>query len=252
MLRVEAFTMEIAGAAVGVNAMFPFTKEYCRAYLTEKEQELFVSLTPEDLDREQRLLEQEAIEEGLKIRKFPESFLERSALQRRVADFLAGRDILMLHGSTVAVEGRAYLFTAPCGTGKSTHTRLWRELLGDRAVMVNDDKPFLKITEEGALAYGSPWSGKHGLASNICVPLQGICLLHRGTENRICRGDKEQLREVLYRQVHMPEEASLARNIFPLMEALMEKVPLWEMDCNKELEAAKVAFGAMSGESTAG
>lgn len=244
---VEGFTMEIAGLAVGVEPLFEFTKEYCRPYLTDKEPEFFVGVTSEELAREQGLLEREAVEEGLKIRKFSEPFLERSVIQRRVADHLAGRNTLLLHGSTVAVDGRAYLFTAPCGTGKSTHTRLWRERFGQRAVMVNDDKPFLRITPSGVLAYGSPWSGKHGLASNVCVPLAGICCLRRGEENVIWPGEPRQFLDILCRQVHMPEDAGLAETVLSLVETLAESVPLWHMSCNKEPDAARVAYAAMSG-----
>jgi hypothetical protein len=243
---VEAFSMEIAGLVVRVQPMFQSTREYCRPYLTEKEPDFYVHITSEDLVFEQMLLEREAVEEGLKIRKFKEPFLERSTIQRRVADYLVGRNTLMLHGSTVAVVGKAYLFTAPCGTGKSTHTRLWRELFGERAIMVNDDKPFLQITSDCVLTYGSPWSGKHGLASNVCVPLHGICLLHRGSENLIHRADVKSLTDMLYRQIHIPEDASLAEKTFSLVDTLAEMVPLWEMHCNKELDAAKVAYSAMS------
>ena len=121
---MENFTMEIAGAVVGVTPMFQSTREYCRPYLSDKDPELFVKVSTEDLAFEQKMLEQEASEEGLKIRKFTDPFLERTSIQRRVADYLLERDTLMLHGSTVSVDGNAYLFTAPCGTGKSTHTRL--------------------------------------------------------------------------------------------------------------------------------
>ena len=244
--------MEIAGLAVGVQPLFPFTKEYCKAFFTQKEPEVTVQLTEEDLCFEQMLLEREALEEGLKIRKFPESFLERSAIQRRVADCLLERDVLMMHGSTVSVDGKAYLFTAPCGTGKSTHTRLWRELFGERAQMVNDDKPFLQITADGVLAYGSPWSGKHGLSSNVCVPLAGICLLHRGRDNVIHPVKGRDLREILHQQAHAPQDEALAKKAFSLVETVLEAVSLWEMDCNKELEAAKVAYEAMSGDTTIG
>ena len=124
---MEAFKMEIAGAVVCVQPLFQSTKEYCRPFLTDKDPDFFVNMTCEDLPYEQMLLEREAIEEGLKIRTFKDPFLERSTIQRRVADYLVGRNTLMFHGSTVSVDGSAYLFTAPCGTGKSTHTRLWRE-----------------------------------------------------------------------------------------------------------------------------
>lgn len=245
---MEAFTMEIAGLVVGVQPLFQSTREYCRPYLTDKAPELCVQTTKEDLEFEQRMLELEAVEEGLKIRKFTEPFLERTAIQRHVADHLVSRNTIMLHGSAVSVDGRAYLFTAPCGTGKSTHTRLWRELFGQRAVMVNDDKPFLQITADGVFACGSPWSGKHGLGSNVCVPLKGICLLRRGKENMIRPTDGKDIVQILRRQVHMPEDATLAQKTLALVDALAKRVALWEMDCNRELDAARVAYRAMSGE----
>ena len=246
---MDVFSMEIAGAVVCVQPLFQSTREYCRPYLADKKPEFFVNVTTADLAYEQKLLEREAVEQGLKIRKFKDPFLERSTIQRRVANYLVGRNTLMLHGSTVAVDGRAYLFTAPCGTGKSTHTRLWRELFGDRAIMVNDDKPFLQITSEGVLAYGSPWSGKHGLASNVCVPLQGICLLRRGTENKIRPIGPADAVQILRHQLHTSADDHLLETSFTLLEQLMEKSPLWEMSCNKDLEAAKVTYSAMSRKS---
>lgn len=246
---MESFTMEIAGLVVYVQPLFQSTREYCRPYLTDKEPEFYVTVNEGDLIHEQMLLEREAVEEGLKIRKFKEPFLERSTIQRRVADYLVTRNTLMLHGSTVSVDGNAYLFTAPCGTGKSTHTRLWRELFVDRAVMVNDDKPFLQITSDCVLAYGSPWSGKHGLASNICVPLKGICSLHRGKENEIHRAKVSCLMDLLCKQAHIPADEALAQQAFSLVDTLAQMVPLWEMNCNKELDAARVAHAAMSGQS---
>ena len=247
---MENFTMEIAGLTVQVQPMFISTKEYCRAYLTEKAPELFVEVTAEDLLFEQKMLDEEADEEGMKRRKFTDPFLERAAIQRKVADRLVRRNTLMLHGSTVAVDGKAYLFTAPCGTGKSTHTRLWREVFGDRAVMVNDDKPFLKLTEEGVLTYGSPWSGKHGLATNICVPLQGICLLRRGTENQIEKATPAEIMEFLLHGTHTPEDPELAEKVGPLVETFSHRVPLWKMSCNQNPDAARIAYDVMGKSDT--
>ena len=239
---MRSFTMKIADVPVAVQTLFETTMEYCRAYLTDETPVFSIEICPEDLALEQVRLEQEALEQGLKTRKFKDPFLERSVIQHRVADLLTQQGVLMLHGSTVAVDGLAYLFTAPCGTGKSTHTRLWREVFGDRAVMVNDDMPFLRITESGVLAYGSPWSGKHGLATNICVPLQGICLLHRGLENEIHPVENLDLLQ----QVHLPDDGILREKAMELLKQLSRIVPFWEMYCNKDPEAAKIAHGAMS------
>ena len=243
---MDGFKIEIAGAVFGIQPLFQSTKEYFKQYLTEKTPEHIVSLTHDDLVFEQYLLDCEAVEEGLKKRRFSAPFLERSVFQRRIADLLAEQDVLMLHGSTVAVDGEAYLFTAPCGTGKSTHTRSWMTLFGDRAIMVNDDKPFLTISSSGVMAYGSPWNGKHGLSTNVCVPLKGICLLHRGSENIISIADRVDIRDLLVHQVHIPDDPTLSHRVGVLLDVLLDKVPLWKMYCNKDVDAARVSHSAMS------
>lgn len=238
---MEPFKIGIAGLVAQVQPLFGSTRDYCRAYLSGGTAEFFVDVAREDLVREQERLDREADDEGLRRRKFPDPFLERSVIQQRIADALAERGTLMLHGSTVAVDGQAYLFTAACGTGKSTHTRLWREVFGTRAVMVNDDKPFLRMDGGAVMACGSPWSGKHGLDSNICVPLKGICILRRGPENVIRPMNAEDAMEMLLHQSHAPEK------VRPMVLALAEQVPLWEMECTKDPKAALVAYEAMSG-----
>lgn len=242
---MDAFVMEIAGVAFQVIPLYETTRFYCRDYLTDREPEYMIRVQPEYLGLEQLLLDWEADEEGLKRRKFPEPFLERSFIQRRVAEMLLERGVILMHGSTVAVDGQAYLFTAPCGTGKSTHTRLWREVFGDRAVMVNDDKPFLRFEEDAVLACGSPWTGKHGLGCNVSFPLRGICILHRGSDNNIQRADLSEVRDFLLHQCFIPEEGR--EEAIALAERLMKRVPIWGMECTKDHQAATAAWLAMNG-----
>lgn len=239
------FVMEIAGASFAVRALYDSTRDYCRDYWTSREPEYFVAVTQDDLVMEQRLLDAEADEEGLKRRRFGGPFLERAVIQRRAAEVLLERDTIMLHGSTVAVDGQAFLFTAPCGTGKSTHTRLWREVFGERAVMVNDDKPFLRIEREEVIACGSPWTGKHGLGSNVCIPLKGICILSRGGENVIRPLDQAGSASFLSSQCCIPAAPELAVRASTLLERLMVLVPLWQMECTRDPEAALVSYHAM-------
>ena len=244
---MEAFTIAIADLVTRVQPMFISTREYCRAYLTEEKPEFFVEVTADDLLYEQRMLDIEADEEGLKRRKFTDPFLERATIQRKIAEELLDRNTLLFHGSTVAVDGSAYLFTAPCGTGKSTHTRLWREVFGSRSVMVNDDKAFLRVTDDGVYAYGSPWSGKHGLDTNVCLPLKGICFLRRGTENTIVPADPAiRIGELLHQSL-IPEAPSAGAKATALAEKLARTVPLWEMTCTKDPQAAQMAYEAMGG-----
>ena len=240
------FTMKIAGHTAGICSLFESTPQYFRAYLTDEPPEFFFSVTRAHIDFEQADLLEEALRDGFRPRTFTDPFLERAAIQRAFAEYLFDRDVLMLHGSTIAADGRGYLFTARSGTGKSTHTRLWQQMLKNRAVMVNDDKPFLAITDTEVLACGSPWSGKHGLDSNICAPLQGICLLERAPENRIRPATEEEIMPLLKKQVFCPADPKKQPQLMHLLHRLTELVPLWHLECNKNPEAAELAFGTMS------
>ena len=237
--------MKIAGAVAEVHSLFESTRDYCKAYLSSEAADFVITVTAEDLAFEQDFLLREALEEGFKVRTFTDPFLERAAIQRAFAAFLFDRDVLLLHGSLVAVDGEGFLFCARSGTGKSTHTRYWRELFGSRAVMVNDDKPFFAITDAGVTAYGAPWSGKHGLDTNISVPLKGICLLERGSENRIRKADKEELLPMLISQGCCPLDPGKEIRYHQLAERFVGSTPLWHMACTKDPAAARVAYEAM-------
>lgn len=241
---MPAFRIRIAGKTVQVNCLYESTPLYLGKYLTEQEPDVFVEVTPQDISFEREMHLREAQEEGFRVRNFPDTFLERASIQRKTAEALFQFDILLLHGSAVAADGLGYIFTARSGTGKSTHTRLWKHLLGDRAVMINDDKPFLRFTPRQILVCGSPWSGKHGLDSNMEVPLKGICLLERGIENSIERIPAERA-EFLRKEGYCPLDPSCREAYEAMIQRLTQQIPLWHMYCNRDPEAARIAYGAM-------
>ena len=189
--------------------------------------------------------------EGLHTREYSDGYLESIAIQRKITEKFFEYDILSFHGSVVAVDGVAYLFTAKSGTGKSTHTRFWRELFGERAVMVNDDKPFLEFKPEGVTAWGSPWMGKHRLGANIGVPLKAICILERGEENRISPIRAQEALPMLMQQSQRPQKAQNYPKYLELIDKLAGKVAFYRMTCNMDSQAAEMAYRAMSGEQTA-
>ena len=239
------FNLKIAGHTGTVSSLFESTPQYFKNYLTQESSDFSFCVTREDIAFEQADLLEEAHRDGFKPRDFTDPFLERAAIQRAFAEFLFDYDILLFHGSAIAVDTEGYLFTAHSGTGKSTHTRLWRQVFGERAVMVNDDKPFLQLTENEVLLHGSPWSGKHGLDANVCVPLKGLCLLERGAENQISPMNEEDLLPMLRKQAYCPLDTAKYSRFLELTARLSRQAALWKMACNKNPEAAEVAFSAM-------
>ena len=156
-------------------------------------------------------------------------------------------DAFMLHASAVAYDGYAYLFSAPSGTGKSTHTALWQKVFGeDRTYIINDDKPVIRLHEDGAWVYGTPWSGKTDKNRNARVPLRGICFLERAPQNWIGRLSPGNAIYPILNQTLRPAYGDDMTALLALLDRLLRKTKVFRMGCNMEDEAAYTAYRGMN------
>ena len=154
-------------------------------------------------------------------------------------------DGLVLHASAVALEGRAYLFSAPSGTGKSTHTRLWCREYPDAKVF-NDDKPALRRLDGRWYAYGTPWCGKDHQNINMKTPLAGICFLKQGAENSIRRlSPPEAVTKLIHQSMHFFARESETDLMLSAVERLVREIPIWELSATMEPEAAHLSYETM-------
>ena len=146
---------------------------------------------------------------------------------------------LVLHSSCIAAYGKAILFSAPSGTGKSTHTGLWEKYIPD-TVYINDDTPVLRFDCSGTVfACGSPWSGKTELNSNISLPLAAIVFLERGNENNIepIRGT-EALARLLGETRKLPFRTSIEQTA-DMCSRLIDTVPIYRLQCDISYNAVE-------------
>ncbi len=240
-MKASSFYIKIADRNIRVVPLTDQLVRFCEDYVIPvdrtREVDFSVTLTSQDIDRERR----KSLEEP--GAPFSEAYLESLALARKVSDALFKFDTLMIHGSCLEMDGAACLFTAPSGVGKSTHARLWRTRFGDRVKMINDDKPFVAVTDTGAIAYGSPWDGTHHLSTNKSAPLKAICLIHRDTLNHIESLSAEEAYPELFGQVYRPKGDT--KRLMSLVDSLAGRVDLYALGCNMEIEAAEVAYEGM-------
>ena len=238
---------KMAGRVMEVESIYEKVHEYCKDYITNEKSDFYVTITQADIDYEKQITESEYQYEGLPVLKFTPAEYEVTAVYRKIAEKMPDCDRFVFHGSVIAVDGQGYLFTAKSGTGKSTHTRLWREYFKDRAVMVNDDKPLLKITDSSVIAYGTPYNGKHRLGNNISVPLKALCILTRSEENHIEKITKSQAYAMLIQQVYRPADRTKLKQTLALVDRMAELVPLYKLGCNMDILAAETAYNGMKG-----
>lgn len=156
-------------------------------------------------------------------------------------------DGFCLHASAVALAGKAVLFSGPCGTGKSTHAGLWQEHFKDQAVVINDDKPALRLHNGTFYVYGTPWSGKSYLHTNIKVPLQAIVFLKQAEENKIRRlTNKEAVQMLVYQSLRPNRDPAKMERLLSLLDRLLAKTPVYQLACTISHEAVKLVHNEIN------
>ena len=157
-------------------------------------------------------------------------------------------DTVAIHSSCIVYKGKAVLFLGESGTGKSTHTRLWRETI-EGATLLNDDSPMLRVEEGRVWAYGSPWSGKTPCYKQERYELAGCVRLSQAPYNRMKRLPVLQA----YGAIHPscpPEfayDGKLYDHISGFIDKLISNVPFYHLACLPDSEAAELSCRTLFG-----
>lgn len=151
---------------------------------------------------------------------------------------------ILLHSSCIVYQGYAYLFSGPCGTGKSTHTAIW-ERIYPSSYILNDDKPAIRIIDGSIYAYGTPFSGKTHKNRNERIEIAGIAFIKQSVTNHMRRLDsKESLIQFMSQTLRAHHEHRLDQMI-SILEDIINEIPIFELNCNMEDEAALLSFNTM-------
>ena len=228
---------KIADVVFDAEIRYNYTAKLCQNYLYDGDEkvEFIAKVTEDDVAYERSLAPE-----------FPDAYLESLALFRKLCDYtLNNSDGIIFHCSAVMVDGEAYVFTAPSGTGKSTHTRLWREMLGDNAVMINDDKPIVRYIDGEFYVYGTPWNGKHHLDTNTRARLKAICAIRQAKDNVIERASTQEMLITIMNQTIRPTDVTQMDKLLFLIDKMLKQVDLYKLGCNISREAAETSYNAM-------
>jgi hypothetical protein len=153
---------------------------------------------------------------------------------------------MLLHCAVLEYEGKGYAFLGRSGTGKSTHTRLWKKYLGTPK-MINGDKPILECVGDKFLAYGTPWRGKESWGMRASAPLYGLCFLEQAKENSIRKLTPSEVSSRLFGQILLPESEENTIATLELADKLIATTPAYLLKCDISKEAVKLSFEAMTG-----
>ena len=233
--------INLANMIIRIQGVYDTLREYCKEYITtEKEIEDFsITVTSEEIQNER---------ESNEYDQKSDNYIEIIMTLLKIADELPDRNKFLMHGALVAWKRAGYIFTAPSGTGKTTHVRLWKKYLGSDAEIINGDKPILEVKEDEIVAYGTPWAGKERLQKNTCVPVRGICFLRQSEINTIHKLSKKEALLLLLPQINIMSDSQKAGKTLELFSEVLERIPIYEFRCNISEQAVKCSFDILTAE----
>ena len=236
------FEISIVGIRFRISSAYPYIHEYCKGY------ETVLSECPDIVLRVDSDTLSAYRDEMFKAGDAPKlPRVEPFLIHQWIAEAIVDYGAFLIHGAAVAVDGGAYLFCAPSGTGKTTHIRLWLEHLPE-AFVVNGDKPFIKVEESGVMVCGSPWQGKENLGRNCMMPLKAIVFMERGDNNVIREASFSEVFPSLLGQSYRPQSADGMRKTLALLKALQGKVRFYRFTFdNIRDDCFSVAYDALVG-----
>ncbi len=233
---MNEIVLSIAGVNVGIEYKYSLSSWNCDEHKSGLHPQYTVSASYAEIMEEYERLD----------RQFSLESCECNCLYRKVCLGMLDYDAFLLHAAVVAVDGEGYAFTAPGGTGKSTHVFYWTQAFDDRAVIINGDKPIIRYKNGSFYVCGTPWRGKERLGNASIVPLKSLCLLDRGAQNEIARADTDTVIDRIFHQVLLPEDPAQLVKQLDLLDTLIREVPVYHLKCNMTQEAALVAYNGMN------
>lgn len=238
MPDLESFYIKIADLTVEIRHKYAFTKQFCKDYVVDgtKQVDIIASTSPQEIEEEGKLYGS----------PHSEGYCENICLYRSIAEQIPILDRFVFHGAAVSIDGVGFIFTAPSGTGKTTHVRLLMSNFGDRVSIINGDKPIISLADGKATVCSTPWAGKEKWHDNTSAELGGICLLRRGKENSIKRISPAEYFDEIIRQIYIPKDSRAMEKTLVLIDRLSSCVSFYLLECDMSDTAAETSFNMLS------
>lgn len=232
----------IAELNIAVEAQYEETYRYMKDFLTDGEDyELYIKPTDEMIQYE--------LELGEEIHGYLNSMYicESVAILRVICNYIIEHSGFFLHCSCLKYHDEAIIFTAPSGTGKSTHAALWRKHFGDEITMINDDKPLVREKDGRFFIYGTPWNGKHGIGENTSAPVRAVVFLSQAPENTAAQVTPIEALSLLLQQTVLPSEKAMLSMLLDMLGRMVETVPMYRLGCTISDEAVMTIYEKIYG-----
>ena len=176
-----------------------------------------------------------------------DAYSEFYALLGITSRVLLKHDKCLFHGAAFVWKEKAWIITAPSGTGKTTQLCLWKEQFGNEIEFINGDKPVIECRkDESVWVYPSPWNGKENFSGTKSGRLAGIIYLEQADHNEINRMDIRSSMIPIYRQfLYYGDYEDEIRAVGHMQDVILRNIPIWKLNNLGDKDSAVLTYNTL-------
>ena len=158
--------------------------------------------------------------------------------------YVSRKKALLLHASAICHSGKAIVFTAASGIGKTTQAELWKKYRG--AQIINGDKVFLTKQDNKIFAWGTPWNGSSPYAENVGAESAAIVILEQAEENQIRKLSGMEILEKLLPHMFLPNwDARCENTVLDFLDEVLAQTDVYLLHCRPDEDAVALVEGTV-------
>ncbi len=231
------FIIEIAKIKIKIDNKYKYLEKLCEEYIIDSSSyDLLISVSLDEIEDEK----------SKTTEKYSDGYLESICCYRKISLSILDFNAFLVHACTIKIDNYAYLLLARSGTGKTTHSKLLKEYLGDKMTYINGDKPIIRIIDGTPLAFGTPWNGKERYGENTYAPVKALVFIERALDNSICEISSEALLAKILNQILIPDTKDGVTLTFSLVDTLLKSSKQYLLKCNMDISAAICSYNAIT------
>lgn len=223
------FNIKVVDIVISIEANYIETRDFFSKFLTNEKASEYVKISEHEID--------------IFSKKFPDftkQMCEKGILKYYIDEIAVDHDAFPFHASALSYKGDGYVFTALSGVGKSTHAKIWQETFGKDVIIINDDRPYLKVVGNRVYAYSHPQAGKHNLYNNTMCEVKIIGKIIRDDRNFIKRIPKNEMFPFLVQQTFTMDKREITVKILSLIKKVLNCTRFYEIHCNMDSNSAYI------------
>ena len=226
--------VKIADIIIKINSSHPYVPSICKKYEIKKYDHIDfeVDITDEDYKN---------VRKHEEYKDYPDWYIEGGVVYRKICHQLYKYNAIMIHGTAILYNNKVYMLSAPSGTGKSTHANLIIEASKNKAIIINGDKPIIRLKDGKYYAYGTPWCGKEYEGTCQFAEVAAICFLERG-EPRIEGMSPKEVTKSIITEIVYPASEEEAAGLFRILNEVIMQCKLYKVYCDLSKESGKLSF----------